>query len=346
MKLCLLACSLAAIAACGGIADAGPGDAAPDGRVVAQPPGVDGSTDAGPTPGDASSDGAPADVVAIDEGPPDGWVEGSPVATPTCSPLPGAYTYVQATLSDTTPDATIRYTTDGTNPGPKSAVYSTAITFTMSGQLRAYATVPGQPDSAVAACSYIVNPGPPLQEPAPVPQPTPGTLDNDTTVSLVEPGSPSIPPTICFTLDGSDPTIDPGGNCVSPTQTYDAAKQILLDGTVTGSPAVGQVVLKALAGAPTYLPGVMPAAQYTLRVATPTVTPASGKIVTGATVAFATDTKGAVTFHYTTDGTPASCASPRTGASFVTTGTEAKVDVVGCKPGYASSTDATAAYTF
>lgn len=61
------------------------------------------------------------------------WNGGKPLvaAEPTFSPAAGTYTSAQTvTINDTTPGATIYYTTDGTKPTPRSAVYAAPINVT------------------------------------------------------------------------------------------------------------------------------------------------------------------------------------------------------------------------
>src|SRR4030095_8014217 len=59
-------------------------------------------------------------------------------ATPTFSPTAGTYTSNQTvSLSSTTSDATIRYTTDGTEPSVRSAIYSSPILIETTTQLKA-----------------------------------------------------------------------------------------------------------------------------------------------------------------------------------------------------------------
>jgi len=82
-----------------------------------------------------------------------------PVATPTFS-LP-AGTYVElltASLRESTPEATIYYTTDGTSPTASSPVYKGPITLTQSATLTAVAVAPGFAPSAVAKATYVISP--------------------------------------------------------------------------------------------------------------------------------------------------------------------------------------------
>ena len=73
--------------------------------------------------------------------------------------LPGTGTYTSTqsvTIADTTPGATIYYTTNGTTPSTSSAVYSSAITVSASSTLEALAIAPGYAQSAVATAAYVI----------------------------------------------------------------------------------------------------------------------------------------------------------------------------------------------
>jgi hypothetical protein len=268
-------------------------------------------------------------------------------AMPTFAPAPGTYCGGQSiTLATPTPGATIFYTTDGTNPSTTSAVYTTPIALFKSMDIRAMTTAPGYQASPIASGQYTLL-APPGTLPPPVIAPVGGVQNNDflATLSVSSSGG-----TLCYTLDGTAPT-GAGGLCTGTSLTYDAATAIHIDGTVT-DPATGRVTVETLdTGIPCAnhccgLDSGGAPATYTLQVAQPSITPASGKIAVGASVAFTTVTVGNVTFHYTVDGSPASCSSASTGAGFTATGAESTVNVVGCKAGYAVSATGSASYTF
>ncbi len=81
-----------------------------------------------------------------------------PAATPTFSPPPSTYTSSQmVTISDTTPGATIYYTTNGTMPTTSSTKYSGPVTVSSTETLEAIATASGYSTSAVATAVYTIN---------------------------------------------------------------------------------------------------------------------------------------------------------------------------------------------
>lgn len=83
---------------------------------------------------------------------------GTWAATPTVSPASGNYRgSVQVSVSDTTPNAVIRYTTDGTLPTTSSPIYTGPVTLTVSTIFKARAFLSGAEASAVVENDYLVN---------------------------------------------------------------------------------------------------------------------------------------------------------------------------------------------
>jgi hypothetical protein len=262
---------------------------------------------------------------------------------PVFSPPPGTYAAPQSvTMTSSTPKAVIYYTTDGTRPTPASRQYTSPAAVTAGSTVfRAYTVASGFLDSPVTTALYSIG----GCEAVPPPQPSPpaGVQNNDFRVALGVTRCGATTPTICYSLDGSMPTAN-SGLCIAPSTTYDPSAQVAIDGTVT-NPNTGEVTLNAVAASAGALDSPMPPQTYQLRVATPTILPASGMITTGTAVSWTSPTVGA-TFHYTVDGTQATCSSPSAGTGFVATGVEKAVSVVGCKAGYAPSTAASATYSF
>ena len=79
-------------------------------------------------------------------------------AIPTFSPVPGTYpTSQMVAISDSTPAATIHYTTDGTTPTISSAAYAGPITVSATETLNAIAVASGYYNSADAVAAYIIS---------------------------------------------------------------------------------------------------------------------------------------------------------------------------------------------
>ena len=82
------------------------------------------------------------------------------VATPTFSPTPGTYTTDQmVTISTTTSDATIYYTTNGDTPTTHSSVYNSPISVAGNGTsmtIKAIAAKTGMNASTIASASYTI----------------------------------------------------------------------------------------------------------------------------------------------------------------------------------------------
>jgi len=89
------------------------------------------------------------------------YVEG--VSTPVTAavaltPAPGNFTTEQSvSLSDSTPEALIYYTTDGSTPTANSALYSTPLAVSETTTIKAIASARGYSTSALASGTYTVN---------------------------------------------------------------------------------------------------------------------------------------------------------------------------------------------
>jgi uncharacterized protein YidB (DUF937 family) len=79
-------------------------------------------------------------------------------AQPTFSPPGGVFTAAQSvSISDSTPGATIFYTTDNSTPTSSSAVYASPINVATTETLKALAIAPGDSASPVATANYTIN---------------------------------------------------------------------------------------------------------------------------------------------------------------------------------------------
>ena len=80
-----------------------------------------------------------------------------PAATPTFSPSAGTYSTAQTvTIGDSTPSATIYYTTDGTTPTSSSPIYTSQVTVSTTGILEAVAIASGYSISTVGTAAYTI----------------------------------------------------------------------------------------------------------------------------------------------------------------------------------------------
>jgi len=149
----------------------------------------------------------------------------SAVATPTFSPAPGTYSSSQSvTISDTTPNSAIYYTTDGTSPATSATAiqYTGPIVVGSTETIEAIAASSGFANSAVVTATYTINSTAP---PAATPtfSPAAGTYTSAQTVTISDTTAGA---TIYYTLDGSTPSTGStkytGTISVSSTETIKA----------------------------------------------------------------------------------------------------------------------------
>lgn len=219
--------------------------------------------------------------------------------TPTMTPGAGAYGSSQSvSISTTTSGATIRYTTDGTEPTSSSTAYSAAITVNDTQTVKAKAFKTGWTTSDSGHASYWISAGTvatPTISPSGGTQPSPPLVAITTTTTGA---------TIRYTLDGTTPT------GTSPVFLY----PFLVHATTT---------VKAKAFKAGYTSSAVASTTYNLdaagAAATPTIVPAGGWYATQQTVTIS-GAAGA-TLRYTTDGT-----DPTTSSTSITSGNTITVD--------------------
>jgi hypothetical protein len=102
----------------------------------------------------------------------------APTATaPTLTPGGGSYSTAQTvTMADTTPNAAIYYTLDGSTPTPASTKYAGAVAITASTTVKALAVASGYTASAVTTAVYTLSATPPPPPPPPATGSTPVSL--------------------------------------------------------------------------------------------------------------------------------------------------------------------------
>jgi len=181
--------------------------------------------------------------------------------TPNFDIAAGTYNSAQTvTISDTTPGATIYYTTDSSTPTSASAKYTAAITVSSTETLHAIATASGYSNSAVATAAYSIT------LPAATPTFSPAT-GNYTSAQTVTISSSTANATIYYTTDGSTPT--------TASTKYTAA--IAVSSTET---------LQAIATASGCSTSTVATAYYSINIPIPSITSLSPSSATAGGAAF------------------------------------------------------------
>jgi len=238
--------------------------------------------------------------------------------TPTFSVPAGTYTGEQTvSIADSTPDATIYYTTDGTTPTTSSAQYTGPISVSSSGTLKAVALAPGYALSAVASATYT------LQAETPIFSLTSGTYSGTqiVTISDATPGA-----AIYYTTNGTTPS--------SSSTQYTGPISFSSSETV-----------KAIAIAAGYSQSALASAIYTIApaAATPAISLASGAYSSTQMVAITDTTPGAVIYYTVNGATPTTSSAKYSGPIAVSS--SETVEAIATAAGYAQSAVATAAYS-
>ena len=203
------------------------------------------------------------------------------VAVPTFSPASDDYSSPQTiSMTTTTPSATIRYTTDGTEPTAASPTYAAPISVSATSTIKAIASLAGWADSASGAVSYWITQG---VTDVPTFAPASGSYLAPVLVRLLAPVDDA---TVRYTLDGSDPTL------ASPVYQWPFV-------------VAASTTVKARAYRDGYTPSALVSAVYALDAAgavdTPVIAPAGGRFAS-LVVASATTQAPGTTLRYTTTG--------------------------------------------
>ncbi len=204
-------------------------------------------------------------------------------ATPLLSPSGGTYvSSVVVTLTDSSPGATIYYTTDGSTPTTASTQYTGPISVTQITTIRAIAVAPDYAPSAVASATYTIQVAiPTFSVPA-------GTYSQPQSVTLSDTTSGA---TIYYTTDGSTPT--------TSSTRYTGAIAVTRTTTVKAMAAKAGMVDSAVA-----------TATYTLQAAAPTFNPPGGSYTLPQFVEISDSSPG-VTIYYTHDHAQGDRGRPR-----------------------------------
>jgi alpha-tubulin suppressor-like RCC1 family protein len=212
------------------------------------------------------------------------------VGAPVYSPAGGSYSGAQTVqVTTVTPNAVIRYTTDGTEPNQSSAslLSGGTVSVTRSLVLKSKAYLPNWPTSDRTTATYSLALG---TVAAPTMTPAPGTYTSAQAVTLATSTTGAV---IRYTLDGNDPTI------LSPLYQYPIAV------SSTG-------ILKAKAFKADWAASTVATGAYTISTgatAAPVLSPRGGTFTIRQTVTVTCETAGAV-LHYTTNGSDPTEADP------------------------------------
>jgi alpha-tubulin suppressor-like RCC1 family protein len=242
------------------------------------------------------------------------WKAGTPVL----APAPGSFGSNQTlTIACATTGATVRYTTDGSEPTPASASYASPLALTQTTTVKAYAAKAGVADSNQVAGAYVFTVATPSLSPATATYTTPQNATATTATSGA---------TLRYTTDGSDPT--------SSSAVYTGA-----------IPVATTTTLKVRGFKAGWSDSAVASAIYTMNfgtLAAPTPSPTAGTHVDPLTVTL-TAASGA-TIRYTVDGSTPNTTSPVYTAP-LSLAQSATLKALAFKADYTPSSVMSAAYT-
>jgi hypothetical protein len=242
-------------------------------------------------------------------------------------------------MATTTSGATIRYTTDGSNPTTSSPIYSGAFNLSSSATVKAAAFMSGYNPSGVASATFTII------------QAFDFSLSNAGNQSVTA-GSPASNKIDATLVSGSSQSITfsasglPAGATASfssPSCAPTCSSTLTINTTAGTTPAgTFPITVSATGG------GLTKSSTFNLTVslpsvATPTITPNGGSYTGSVLVTMATTTSGAP-IYYTTNGTsPTQSSTLYSGA--ITVATPATVKAKAFKSGYNPSAEASALFT-
>ncbi len=245
------------------------------------------------------------------------------VATPTFNPPGGTYDTIQiVSMSTSTPNARIRYTTNGSEPTSTSTIYSSPISVSSMTTIKAKGFRTGWIASSTASAIYNVTPSEAVATPTINP---PGGIYYETKKVSISTTTPNA--TIRYTTDGSEPT--------STSTIYSSL--ILVSSTTT---------IKAKGFCDGWTASSTANTTYTFipieTVATPTMNPTGGAYGGTMNVSISTTTPNA-TIRYTTSGSNPTSSSPIY-SSPISVSSTTTIKAKGFRDGWIASSTASASY--
>ncbi len=244
-----------------------------------------------------------------------------PVAAPAFSIAGGTYNTPQSvSLSSATSGASIRYTTDGSNPSETVGnLYAGPFTVSATETINAIAYAAGRTDSSISSATYTLMAAPPTFNP---PAGTYGSAQQ-VTISTITPGT-----TIRYTTDGSNPTESSGTLYSGPVN---------VGSTLT---------LRAIAYANGFTDSAINSSAYTITVpvAAPSFSTPGGSYSGTQQVSITTTTQGA-SIRYTTDGTNPTALSGVLYSGPITVNASATLTAIAYASGMIDSPISSATYT-
>ena len=268
-------------------------------------------------------------------------------ATPTFDPAAGAYTSAQnVTISTTTEDATIYYTTDGTTPTTESSVYSSAISVSANTTIKALAVKATYDNSEIATANYTI-----LQHAGTALDPY--TVADARDAIDANSGIENVYVTGIVCTAGSSLNsgkmnywISDDGTETNKLEAFKGKNLNNTNFTATTDVKVGDVV--TIYGTLTKYGSTYEFAEgnyltiHKVKPATPTFSVAEGLYTSAQSVALACETDGA-TIYYTTDGTEPTSGSTEYSTA-ITVNADMTIKAIAIKEGV-SSDIASATYT-
>lgn len=238
--------------------------------------------------------------------------------TPSAAPPGGSYTNtLNVTLATATPGATIRYTTDGTEPTEASTAYSGPVYVAWTLTLKSKAFKAGWSASDTRTDNYTLNLG---TLAAPQVNPAAGTYIDAVEVTMSGPAGA----TIRYTTNGSEPT--------AASAPYSGAIPVSVTTTV-----------KAKAFDPSYNASPTATVAYTIQVGTPTLDPPGGTYAIGQLVSASGPPES--TLRYTVNGADPSASDAVFAVGGVVPVASSTLKVRAFRAGCTESATASATYT-